>query len=202
VADKRAGSGARSALELHAHFFDLGHEDAITIGQAARGMTALGLPWLFAAPLAVLVVVSLGYLTRGKPSSTISVPDIVKGKHPFETGVFGAHGELDAAAFEQLFLAPHCRTPRDRVTYGELRARVLERGDPRKPFGLFGSLLARLFSAAELFTLFCLASDCKKQIGDELRPALSRKTLRRFYEGRLFPVLARRWRIASLRGAP
>jgi len=59
--------------------------------------------------------------------------------------------------------------------------------------------LSRAFSAAEVFTLFCLAADRHKLIGDRVLPAMSRKNLRRFYEGRLFPVLARRRRILSVR---
>lgn len=164
-------------------------------------MTDLGLPWLLAAPLTVLVNGFLGYLTRRKLSSSISVPDVARGKHPFESGVFGRDGVLDEVAFEELFTAPNARTPRDRVTYGELRALVLKKGDPSQPFGPIGSLAARLFSAAEMYTLFCLASDCQKLIGDGVQPAMSRKNLRRFYEGRLFPVLARRRRILASRGA-
>lgn len=160
-------------------------------------MSALGLPWLLAAPLSLLINGFLGYLTRRRPSLSISVPDIARGKHPFDSGVFDADGRLDEAAFEELFLAPHARPPRDCLTYPELRALLLARGDPRRPFGLLGSLLSRLFSAAEVFTLFCLAADRQKLLGDRVLPALSRKTLRRFYEGRLFPLLARRLRILS-----
>lgn len=163
-------------------------------------MTDLGLPWLLAAPLALVINGFLGYLTRGKPSLSISVPDIARGKHPFESGVFGPGGELNETAFEELFTAPNARAPRDRLTYGELRALVVKKGDPNKPFGLLGSLLARGFSAAEVYTLFCLASDCQKLVGDSVQPAMSRKNLRRFYEGRLFPILARRRRILASRG--
>ena len=162
-------------------------------------MTALGLPWLVAAPLTLLINGFLGYLTRQKASLSISVPDIARGKHPYESGVFGAGGQLDEAAFAELFTAPNARQPRDRLTYRELRAFVVKRGDPKRPFGIIGSLLARVFSAAEVFTLFCLASDCQKLLGDQVLPAMSRKNLRRFYEGRLFPLLARRRRILSAR---
>jgi len=192
-------SRARSALERHARYFDPDHDEAITPTQTLNGMTALGLPWLIAAPLTVLINGFLGLLTRQKASLSISVPDIARGKHPFESGVFGPGGELDEAAFEELFTAPNARQPRDRLTYRELRALVVRRGDPKRPFGVVGSLLARVFSAAEVFTLFCLASDCQKLLGDQVLPAMSRKNLRRFYEGRLFPLLARRRRILSTR---
>lgn len=199
VAGTKSKRGERTALELHARYFDPDHDEAVTPKQTLKGMTDLGLPWLLAAPLTLVINGFLGYLTRQKASLSISVPDIARGKHPFESGVFGENGRLDEVAFEELFTAPNARAPRDRLTYGELRALVLRRGDPRRPFGLVGSLLARMFSAAEVFTLFCLASDCQKLIGDQVLPAMSRKNLRRFYEGRLFPLLARRRRMASLR---
>jgi hypothetical protein len=190
----------RSALELHARYFDPDHDECVTPKQTLRGMTDLGLPWLLAAPLALLINAFLGPLTRRKASLSISVPAIARGKHPFETGVFGENGKLDEAAFDELFVGPHNREPRDAITYGEFRALVLKKGDPRRPMGLLGSLLSRAFSAAEVFTLFCLASDRQKQIGDQRLPAMSRKNLRRFYEGRLFPLLARRRRMLSARG--
>jgi hypothetical protein len=191
----------RTALELHARYFDPDHDEAVTPQQTLRGMTELGLPWIMAAPLTLVINGFLGYLTRQKASLSISVPQIARGKHPFESGVFGEGGKLDEAAFAELFMPPHARPPRDCLTYPELRALLLKNGDPKRPFGLLGSLLSRMFSAAEVFTLFCLASDRQKLVGDQLRPAMSRKNLRRFYEGRLFPLLARRRRIALSRPA-
>lgn len=190
---------ARSALQEHARFFDPDHDEAVTPTQTLRGMTDLGLPWLLAAPLTLVINGFLGYLTRQKLSLSISVPEIARGKHPFESGVFGRGGELDEAAFAELFMAPHARPPRDCLTYPEFRALLLRNGDPRRPFGLLGSLLSRAFSAAEVFTLFCLAADRQKLVGDRVLPAMSRQNLRRFYEGRLFPLLARRRRILSAR---
>jgi hypothetical protein len=197
VAPKRR---ARTALELHARYFDPDHDEAVTPRQTLKGMTDLGLPWLVAAPLALLINGFLGYLTRQKASLSISVPDIARGKHPFESGVFGEGGQLDEAAFAELFMPPHARPPRDCLTYPEMRALLLKNGDPERPFGLVGSWLSRLFSAAEVFTLFCLAADRRKLVGDRVLPAMSRKNLRRFYEGRLFPLLARRRRIVLARG--
>jgi hypothetical protein len=199
VAEPKPARRDRTALELHARYFDPDHDEAVTPKQTLKGMTDLGLPWLLAAPLTLVINGFLGYLTRKKPSLSISVPDIARGKHPFESGVFGEGGRLDETAFEELFTAPNARAPRDRLTYRELRGLVLRRGDPRRPFGVVGSLLARVFSAAEVFTLFCLASDCQKLIGDQVLPAMSRKNLRRFYEGRLFPLLARRRRMVESR---
>jgi hypothetical protein len=190
---------ARTALELHARYFDPDRDEAVTPKQTLRGMTDLGLPWLVAAPLTLVINGFLGYLTRRKASLSISVPDIARGKHGFESGVFGHGGVLDEAAFADLFMAPHAHQPRDCLTYRELRAVMLRNGDPGRPFGLVGSVLSRMFSAAEVFTLFCLAADRQKLIGDQVLPAMSRKNLRRFYEGRLFPLLARRRRIAVSR---
>lgn len=199
VAGEKQAKRGRTALELHAHYFDPDHDEGITPKQTLKGMTDLGLPWLLAAPLTLVINGFLGSLTRKKASLNISVPDIARGKHPFETGVFGPDGKLDETAFEELFTAPNAHQPRDRLTYTEMRALVLKKGDPAKPFGLLGSMAARVFSAAEVYTLFCLASDCQKLVGDRVEPAMSRKNLRRFYEGRLFPLLARRRRISALR---
>jgi hypothetical protein len=190
----------RNALQLHAGFFDPDRDHAITPKQALAGMRSLGLPWLFAAPLSWLINIFLGYLTRRKLSLSISVPDIARGKHPFSTGIFADDGKLDEAAFAELFAGPHTREPKDRVTYGELRALVLAKGDPHRPFGWLGSLLSRGFSALEVSALFCLAADRQKLVGDRVLPAMSRKNLRRFYEGRLFPLLARRLGARSTRG--
>lgn len=203
VAEHQAGRGgrARTALELHARYFDPDQDEAITPKQSLVGMTNLGVPWLLAAPLALIIHAFLGYLTRRRATLSISVPEIARGKHPFESGIFGPGGALDEAAFEALFAGPQTRAPRDRVTYGEFRRLLLKNGDPNKPFGPLGSLAARALSAAEVYTLFCLASDCKKELEGVSQRAMSRKNLRRFYEGRLFRVLARRRRVLRSRGA-
>jgi hypothetical protein len=190
---------ARSALELHARYFDPDHDESVTTKQTLRGMTDLGLPWLIAAPLTLLINGFLGYLTRQKASLSISVPHIARGKHGFSSGAFAADGNLDEAAFAELFMAPHARPPRDCLTYPEMRALLLRIGDPGRPRGAVGTLLSRAFSAAEVYTLFCLAADRQKLVGDRVLPALSRRNLRRFYDGRLFPLLARRRRILSAR---
>ncbi len=193
---------ARTALELHARFFDPDHDERVTPRQAFRGMVELGLPSLLAAPLALLISVFLGYLTQRRLSLAISVPHVARGKHPFATGVFGPSGAFDERTFAQLFVGPHIHAPRDRITYPELRALLLKNGDPRRPFGWVGSLLSRAFSAAEVYTLFCLAADCQKLVGDRVLPAMSRKNLLRFYEGRLFVLLSRRRRMRSAGALP
>jgi len=187
------------ALERHARYFDRDGDGSVSPAQTVRGMTDLGMPRLLAVPLALLINGALGYLTRRRVSFTIAISEIERGKHPFESGVFGDGGRFDAVRFESLFTAPHMREPRDRLTYRELRAFVVARGDPQRPFGVLGSLLSRAFSAAEMFTLFCLAADSRKLIGDQILPAMTRRNLLRFYEGRLFPVLVRRRRILRSR---
>ena len=144
---------ARTALERHARFFDPDHDEAVTPSQSLRGMTSLGMSSVMAIPLSLLINFFLGRLTRQKSSLSISVPNIKRGKHPFSTGVFDADGNLDEAAFAELFEPPHARAPRDCLTYGELRRLVLRKGDPEKPFGPLGSLLTRAFSAAEVSAL-------------------------------------------------
>ena len=155
---------------------------------------------LIAGLLTILINLFLGYLTHGKPSTTVSVRDIARGKHPYDTGSFNAKGELDADSFAALFTAPTASAPFDRLTGDEIRKMIVKRGDPKKPFGEIGSVLSNWFSGREIQLLLCVASDCKKATasGEEI-PAISVRTLRRFYTGHLLFLLARHKRIKDSR---
>lgn len=190
-----------TVLERHVSYFDVDADGQITIAQTYRGLRNVGVPFPLAVFFTALINGFLGFLTQGKLSTKISVKDIAKGKHPFDTGSFDTRGERDRVAFEQLFSAPTTREPRDRLTVEEIRAVIVKRGDPKKPFGEFGSLLSNWFSAREIELLLCAASDCNKALpGGEERRAISRRTLERFYSGELLFLLARRRRIAVARG--
>ncbi|HEX3849928.1 MAG TPA: caleosin family protein [Polyangiaceae bacterium] len=105
---------------------------------------------LIAGLLTLLINSFLGYLTHGKPSLSVSVKDIACGKHPYDTGTFNELGERDDQAFAALFSAPTAEPPFDRLTRDEIRAMIVKRGDPRKPFGELGSLLSNWFSGREI----------------------------------------------------
>ncbi|HEY2405163.1 MAG TPA: caleosin family protein [Polyangiaceae bacterium] len=193
-------SEALTDLERHVSYFDPDRDGSITLAQTFRGLRDVGVVLPVACLLTVIINVFLGYLTHRKPSLSVSVNDIARGKHPYDTGVFDAQGNLNEPAFERLFQASSTNAPLDRLTEREIRAVIIKKGDPTKPFGELGSLLSNWFSGREIQLLLCVSSDCTKlTTSGELLPAISRRSLRRFYTGRLLFLLARRRRIALAR---
>jgi peroxygenase len=182
-----------TALERHAGFFDTNGDGFVTLAETRTRLGDLGVPAPLALFFSLLVNGFLGYLTRGRMSLEIEVKNIHRGKHPFDTDTFDAEGAFVSERFEDIFR--RSAEPCDRVTEAEF-VKVLEwRGDPDRPFGLVGSGLSKTFSLIEARVLFCLASDCKKQLSTGPEMAISRKTLQRFFDGKLFHLLARRRRI-------
>ena len=195
-----SGTAQLTVLERHVSYFDTDGDGQITMAQTFRGLRGIGVGTVISLLLTLLINSFLGYLTHGKPSLSISVRDIARGKHPYDTGSFNERGERDEQAFEALFSAPTAHAPFDRLTQGEIRTMIVKRGDPKKPFGELGSVLSNWFSGREIQLLLCVASDCKKALpSGELEPAISRRTLHRFYTGHLLFLLARRRRIAETR---
>ncbi|MEP7050121.1 MAG: caleosin family protein [Pseudomonadota bacterium] len=189
-----------TVLERHVSYFDPDGDGEISIAQTFRGLRKLGVGVVIAGLLTLLINGFLGYLTHGKPSLSVSVRDIARGKHPYDSGTFNERGELDEANFEALFCPPTANPPFDRLTRDELRAMIVKRGDIKKPFGELGSILSNWFSGREIQLLLCVASDCSKMSASgEEQPAISRRTLRRFYTGHLLFLLARRQRIFQAR---
>ncbi len=190
-----------SALENHVAYFDPDGNGEITWRKTFAGLRGLGLPAWLCVPLTVLINGALGYLTHGRPTSVVSVRDIHKGVHPYDTGAFDAAGEFDVAHFDALFdrTAGPARpaSPRDAITRAELRQVIVARGNADHA-GLAG-VVARMFSAAEAKLLFCLAADSVKDVDGRAEPALTRRRLRRFYTGNLLPAIARRHRLAAYR---
>jgi hypothetical protein len=189
-----------TALERHVSYFDTDADGKITIAQTFRGLRKVGVGRVTSAALTLVINVFLGYLTNGKPSLKISVRDIARGKHPFDTGTFNDRGEVELSNFARLFTSPTAQPPFDRLTRAEIRGMIVKRGDPQKPFGELGSVLSNWFSGREIQLLLCVASDCKKATpsGEQL-PAISLRTLRRFYSGHLLFLLARAKRIRAAR---
>jgi hypothetical protein len=189
-----------TVLERHVSYFDPDGDGQITMAQTFRGLRGVGVGIVLSALLTLLINLFLGYLTHGKLSTRVSVRDIARGKHPYDTGTFDVRGERDERAFEALFSAPTAAPPYDRLTFAEIRAMIVKRGDPKKPFGELGSILSNWFSGREIQLLLCVASDCSKTLpGGGQAPAISRRTLRRFYTGHLLFLLARRQRIERAR---
>ncbi len=189
-----------TVLERHVSYFDSDSDGQITMAQTYQGLRKIGVGAVTAGALTLLINLFLGYLTHGKPSTKVSVRDIARGKHPFDTGSFDTRGERDASNFERLFTAPTAAPPFDRLTAAEIRKMIVKRGDPTKPFGELGSVLSNWFSGREIQLLLCVASDCSKAApSGEEQPAISRRTLERFYSGHLLFLLARAKRIRDQR---
>jgi hypothetical protein len=195
-------SESLTVLERHVSYFDPDRDGEISMSQTFRGLRGVGVGSVTSSLLTLLINLFLGYLTHGKPSTSVSVRDIALGKHPYDTGTFNAKGELDEENFAALFTAATASPPFDRLTRDEIRNMIVKRGDPKKPFGELGSVLSNWFSGREIQLLLCVASDCTKTLpsGEEL-PAISRRTLRRFYTGHLLFLLARHKRIKDSRAS-
>lgn len=184
-----------TALQSHAAYFDADGDGLVTLGETYDGLRRLGVGRLMSGLLASIINIFLGPITRGRPSLTISVARIASGVHPFDTGVFDKHGQLDLEHFDALI--EQASPPKDRLTRDELRRVIVARG--RAERAGFKGWLADKFSAAEAKLLFCLASDSKKAVDGRPEPAITERQLRRFYRGQLLPALARRRRIALAR---
>lgn len=190
-------SPPRSALQRHVAFFDPEATGLITLGQTWRGLGRLGisLQWRLLMPL--IINGFLGYLTQGKVSFVVVIAKIAAGKHPFDTGSFGDDGEIDEAAFGALSALGGMPAGREgAVSAKEMRALVVARGNRRPEMGAVAGALGNWFSAREVNLFFCLAADATKREDGRDVPAVTPRTLRRLFDGSLFPLLARRRRIA------
>jgi hypothetical protein len=184
-ADKRP---ALTALARHAGFFDPAGTGEVRLGQTAAGMRRLGVKLVWRIVLPPIIQVFLGYLTQGRPSLVIRLDRIARGKHPFDTGTFDESGAIDAGAFEELFAGVDGHA----LTADEMRAVIAARGNRLPRMGKLAGVLGHWFSGKEVSLFFCVGADTTKVAGGRAVAAVSRETLRRFYDGTLFPDLARR----------
>jgi hypothetical protein len=176
-----------TALQRHAEFFDPGATGVITIGQTFKGMRRLGVRLVWRIILPPIIHGFLGYLTQRRPSLVIRIDQIALGKHPFDSGVFDTDGEIDPSAFAALF-----ESCGDAVTVDEMRAVISARGNRLPKMGKIAGVLGHWFSGKEVAVFFCVASDATKNVRGRTVEAVTKETLLRFYQGTLFPDLARR----------
>lgn len=181
----------------HAAFFDPESTGSITMGQTTAGLRALGVGVGWRLVLPPIINGFLGYLTQRKVSFTIDVSKIADGKHPFDTGVFDDAGELDQEALDALLAA----ATGGALTKEEMTALIVRRGNRRPTMGKLAGSLGKWFSAREVGLLFCLAADTTKTVDGREVPAITPRTLRRFFAGTLLPTLVRRRRIRAARAA-
>jgi peroxygenase len=180
-------------LARHASFFDRDGDGKIKLGETFAGLRALGVGRLLSGVLAPIINLALGKRTGGGVA-TVDVGGIVRGKHAFETGSFGAAGAIDEAAFDLLFA--RAAGGRKVITKGELVAYTRENPDRAKidaPKGLL-----RFFAWAEASVFFCVAGTRDAQ-GERV---VQRARMHRFYEGRLLYAVERRNRLERRLGRP
>jgi peroxygenase len=176
-----------TALQRHAAFFDPAGTGVVTMGQTFAGMRRLGVHLVWRVLLTPIINGFLGYLTQGHPSLVIRIDRIAKGKHPFDSGTFDTGGEVDPSAFDALF--EKCG---DSISADEMHAIISARGNRLPQMGKMAGVLGHFFSGREVAVFFCVASDTTKVVDGRVVDAVTRDTFRRFYEGTLFPDLARR----------
>jgi hypothetical protein len=176
----------KTALQRHASFFDPAGTGFVTMRQTYAGMGKLGVHTVWKLLLTPVINLFLGVLTKGPPF-VIVVDRIADGKHPYDSGSFDDHGEFDATAFDALF-APYG----DAITAEEMCAVISARGNRRPGMGPIAGALGHWFSGREVQVFFCVATDATKTVDGKPVPAVRKETFRRFYDGTLFPDLARR----------
>ena len=192
-----AAKPEQTPLQRHAAFFDPEETGVVTMGQTWRGLRSLGIGIHYRVLLTPIINGALGYLTRGNARFVIDVSNIAAGKHPYDTGVFADDGEIDEQAYAALLLA----APGDKLTKKEMRAQIVARGNHRPQLGKLTGALGRWFSFREVSLLLCLAADTTKREDGRDVPAVSKRNLRRFYDGTLLPAIARQRRIRAHRAA-
>ncbi|HEX3772691.1 MAG TPA: caleosin family protein [Polyangiaceae bacterium] len=176
-----------TALERHAAYFDPKGTGFITFSQTVDGLRRVGVPWHLRVVLATIINAMLGYVTEGKPSTVIRVDKIAQGKHPYDSGTFDRGGQIDASAFDALFAGAE-----DALTADEMHAIISARGNQMTDRGAVAGALGKWFTVREVNLFFCVAADTAKVVGGKKVPAVHKTTMRKFYEGKLLPELARR----------
>jgi hypothetical protein len=176
----------KTALQRHASFFDPAGTGFVTMRQTYAGMGRLGVHTVWKLLLTPVINLFLGLLTKG-PLFVVVVDSIADGKHPYDSGTFDDRGEVDEQAFDALFQAHG-----DAITAAEMRAVISARGNRKPAMGKLAGVLGHWFSSREVQVFFCVAADTRKTVGGKSVPAVRKETFRRFYDGTLFPDLARR----------
>jgi peroxygenase len=186
-----AARGSYTALQRHVAYFDGDDDGLVGWRETYRGIRALGTGVGWSAVLAAIIVLALGKLTGGG-WTTVRIANIHRGKHPSDTGVFDAAGELVLPRFQALFASVAQSSAPDRISFVEFRA-FMKLG-PQSAVGNF-------FSWAEAKLFFCVATDCTKREGAAEVPAIRERTLLRFYRGELLPRIARLRKLRAERAA-
>jgi hypothetical protein len=177
----------------HLAFFDLDHDQRISLRETQRGLERLGLGHLLTVPGALFIhagVAALGLVRANVQSPTqLSLPAVGFVRHP-DTDLVDEQGQFDAARLAAVF-RDHARTfPGEALTFSELLAmatgRVIAHGvrDAKDVLLLPGGIAA---AALEWTALWWMAGEFVRG-----KRVLSQQTVLRFYtDPRFFDDVAR-----------
>jgi hypothetical protein len=175
-----------TALQRHAAYFDPDGTGFVTIGNTSKQIQALGVGKLLTFLLTFLIHAALVPLTGFNFRFRIDIRRIDDGIHRGDTGVFGGDGEVRYDVFEELFafaVGPdRAKDETAEITRDDLFKFMLR----DEPFSI-----PALFSWAEATLLLCVARTGTIDKDGKQHHVITKRRLRRFYEGRLFPVIAR-----------
>lgn len=177
----------RTALQLHADFFDGNGDSWITWSETYTGCRQLGFSVASASGLASAINLALGTATNGT-TWTINIDEIHLGKHGSDTGVYDAGGRFVPAAFEALF-DNYDADGDDALSESEFDALYA---------GQFTDTAGSVASRAEFGLLMEIAGETRSRevyswwygTTTEFYDVLTRDTLESFYDGSLFYEIA------------
>lgn len=175
-----------TALQRHAAFFDPERTGFVTVRNTSKQIQALGVGRLLTWFLTFLIHGALVPLTGFNLRFRIDVRRLDDGIHRGDTGIFGGDGEVRYDVFEELFafaVGPERAKDEDAAVTRDDLFRFMLRDEPLS--------VPALFSWAEATLLLCIARTGTIDIAGKQHHIITKRRLRRFYEGRLFPVIAR-----------
>ncbi|MFT4976971.1 MAG: peroxygenase [Myxococcota bacterium] len=183
-----AQASERTALQLHADFFDVDVDGFVEWTETYTRCRALGFSTVTSSGLASAINLALGSTTGGS-TWTINLDNIEAGIHGSDTGIYDADGDFVPSAFEAIF-SRYDADGDDAISDTEIDALYS---------GQFTDLTGSLASKAEFGLLFDIAGEerevelpcswfCDTYTDTEV--VLTRATMTAFYDGSLFYTVA------------
>lgn len=186
-----SGTVDRSTSELsrHAAFFDKDRKGRLDLTDTIDGLDRLGLCSVLSVGFGLVINMALGYRTRGKPSLSIDLGAIHRGKHPHDSDSFAPDGAFSRGDFDVMF--ERAAGGRDVITRDEMIGYL--RSNPGGRRENVPGWVMFAFSWLEATVFFWLFADRKLRVlgHDDLVPAVTKRRLRRFYDGTLFHARGR-----------
>lgn len=169
-----------TALQRHAAFFDQNGDRRLTFSEIKQGFKDLGANAVTSSAAAGVFVAAFGPLTNGKPSLTVNLDRIERGKHPSDTEAFDAQGRANPERVQHLMT--YDTNHSDSLSRDELKHMIADnKHDVR----------GNVTSKAEFGLLLAVGADkTELDAAGKPIPAISRGRLQSFYDGTLFYQLA------------